>query len=186
MISLISALDGTVTIWRRDGTDYRLPVARFRDGRFHQRAGPRRRAALDPPARGRAACARTVVPQARAFRRWVDPVVVVIGRRDTPATEDVSPLSITAATDRPHVFAFDGVPDAGTLRAAHATIPDDAWTRRPARRPRLATRAMTLMLAEQVRAELVTIRVNGTELTRRSRGRASACAPSCASTVTSR
>jgi CO/xanthine dehydrogenase FAD-binding subunit len=32
MISLISALDGTVTVWRADGTDYRLPVALFVTG----------------------------------------------------------------------------------------------------------------------------------------------------------
>jgi hypothetical protein len=78
---------------------------------------------------------------------------VVIGRRDTAADGGRFVLSVTAATVRPYVFGFPSVPDADALRAAHATIPDAAWTRDPHGDPDWR-RAMTLLLAEQIRAEL--------------------------------
>jgi hypothetical protein len=45
------------------------------------------------------------------------------------------------------------VPDADEVAAAHATIPDAAWTRDPHGDPDWR-RTMTLLLAEQIRAEL--------------------------------
>ena len=60
---------------------------------------------------------------------------------------------MTAATVRPYVFTFARVPDADALRAAHATIPDDAWTGDAHGDPDWR-RAVTLVLAEQIRAEL--------------------------------
>jgi hypothetical protein len=54
---------------------------------------------------------------------------------------------------RPFVFDFPSLPDGDALRAAHATIPDDAWARDPHGDPDWR-RAMTVLLAEQIRAEL--------------------------------
>jgi hypothetical protein len=79
--------------------------------------------------------------------------VVVIGRRDSVGDGGGFVLSVTAATVRPYVFGFPSVPDADAIRAAHATIPDDAWTRDPHGDPDWR-RAMTLLLAEQIRLEL--------------------------------
>ncbi len=66
MISLTAALDGVLTVWRPDGSDYRLPVTDFVTGRGRQRARRRRGGAL-----GVAACRRAArhhrVPQAGAL-----------------------------------------------------------------------------------------------------------------------
>jgi hypothetical protein len=51
------------------------------------------------------------------------------------------------------LFDFPSLPDTEALRAAHATIPDNAWTRDPHGDPDWR-RAMTLLLAQQIRAEL--------------------------------
>jgi hypothetical protein len=77
----------------------------------------------------------------------------VIGRHETPRDGGRFVVSITAATVRPYVFEFEGVPDAVELRAAHASIPDDAWTLDAHGDPDWR-RAVTLVLAEQVRAAL--------------------------------
>jgi hypothetical protein len=78
---------------------------------------------------------------------------VVIGRRDTAADGGRFVLSVTAATVRPYVFEFASLPDRAELVAAQSGIPHDAWTDDPHGDPDWR-RAMTLLLAEQVRAEL--------------------------------
>jgi CO/xanthine dehydrogenase FAD-binding subunit len=151
MISLASALDGRVTVWRADGSDYELPVADFVTGM-----------AANVLANGdvvRSLYLPAVALRARtAFRKLApSPLgrsgVVVIGRRDTAADGGRFVLSVTAATVRPYVFGFPSVPDADAVRVAHATIPDAAWTRDPHGDPDWR-RAMTLLLAEQIRVEL--------------------------------
>ena len=57
---------------------------------------------------------------------------------------------MTAATVRPYVFRFDRCPTPAPIAAAHAAIPDDAWTDDAHGDPDWR-RAVTLVLAEQIR-----------------------------------
>lgn len=151
MISLASALDGQLVVWRADGGDYRLPVAQFVTGSStNVLAGDDVLRSVHLPAR--ALRART------AYRKLApSPLgrsgVVVIGRRDTAADGGGFVLSVTAATVRPFVFEFASVPGVDDLLAAQASIPDDAWTDDPHGDPDWR-QAMTMLLAEQVRVEL--------------------------------
>lgn len=151
MISLLAALDGQVTVWRADGTDYRLPITDFVTGDSANalRPGELIRSAHLP---ARALRART------AYRKLAPSAlgrsgIVVIGRRDAAVDGGRVVLSVTAATVRPHVFAFARPPMPEELRAAHATIPADGWTVDAHGDPDWRA-AMTLTLAQQVCAEL--------------------------------
>jgi hypothetical protein len=138
-------------VWRADGGDYEMPVAAFVTGMSTNvmTFGEVLRSVHLPAAAMRARTAfRKLAPS--PLRRSG---VVVIGRRDAGSDGGRFVLSVTAATVRPFVFDFPSLPDADALHAAHATIPDDAWTRDPHGDPDWR-RAMTLLLAEQVRAEL--------------------------------
>lgn len=151
MISLVSALGGRVTVWRADGSEYQLPVTEFVTGMSSNvlAAGDVMRSVHLPAAamRGRTAFRKLApTPLGRS-------AVVVIGRRDTAADGGGFVLSVTAATVRPYVFGFPSLPDVDVVRSGVATIPDEAWTRDPHGDPDWR-RAMTLLLAEQVRAEL--------------------------------
>jgi CO/xanthine dehydrogenase FAD-binding subunit len=151
MISLASALEGRVTVWRADGGDYELPVAQFVTGMGTNvlAAGDVLRSLYLPAAALRARTAFRKLAPSPLGRSGV----VVIGRRNTAADGGRFVLSVTAATVRPYVFGFGSAPDADEVAAAHATIPDAAWTRDPHGDPDWR-RAMTLLLAEQIRAEL--------------------------------
>ena len=151
MISLLAALDGEVTVWRADGTDYRLPITDFVTGDSTNalRPGELIRSARLP---ARALRART------AYRKLAPSAlgrsgIVVIGRRDAAVDGGRVVLSVTAATVRPHVFAFAHSPTSEDLRAAHATLPADDWTVDAHGDPDWRA-AMTLTLAQQVCAEL--------------------------------
>jgi len=151
MISLASALDGELVVWRPDGGDYRLPVTEFVTGSSaNVLAGGDVLRSVHLPARAL---------RARTAYRKIAPSplgrsgVVVIGRRDTAADGDRFMLSVTAATVRPFVFEFASVPSPDDLLAARDGIPDDCWTDDPHGDPDWR-RAMTLLLAEQVRVEL--------------------------------
>ena len=152
MISLTSALDGELTIWRPDGNDHRLPVTEFVTGSATNTlgAGDVLRSAWLPAAALRA----TTVYRKLAPSPLGRSGVVVIGRRDTAADGGRFVLSVTAATVRPYVFTFPAVPSAAELTAAHATIGDDAWTVDAHGDPDWR-RAVTLVLAQQIREELV-------------------------------
>ncbi len=151
MISLASALDGHVVVWRADGSDYRLPVAQFVTGSATNLL------AVGDVMRSVHLSAKAL--RARTAYRKLAPSplgrsgVVVIGRRDTDADGGGFVLSVTAATVRPYVFEFPSLPDHDQLVGAHAGIPDDAWTDDPHGDPDWR-RAMTLLLAHQVREEL--------------------------------
>jgi len=151
MISLVSALDGTVTVWRPDGSDYRLPITEFVTGTASNvlAHGEVLRSIHLPASalRGRNAF-RKIAPSSLGRSS-----AVVIGRRDSPADGGGFVLSVTAATTRPFVFEFPTVPDAASLHAACAAIPDDAWTRDVHGDPDWRA-AVTAVLAEQVRSEL--------------------------------
>lgn len=151
MISLASALAGELEIWRRSGDDYRVPIGEFVTG-------------LGTNVLARDEVLRAVRLPAGALRartayRKLAPSplgrsgIVVIGRRDIPSDGGSFVLSITAATVRPQVFTFSSLPDADDVAAAHAELPEDAWTDDPHGDPDWR-RAMALVLAEQVRAEL--------------------------------
>ena len=86
MISLTAALDGTVTVWRPDGTEYCLPVTEFVTGQATNalRPGEILRSVRLPAA---ALAGRT------AFRKLApSPLgrsgIVVIGRRELPADQE--------------------------------------------------------------------------------------------------
>jgi CO/xanthine dehydrogenase FAD-binding subunit len=149
MISLASALGGEVEVWRASGADYRMPITEFVTGNATNvlEPGDVLRAIRLPAAtlRGRT-----------AFRRLApSPLgrngIVVLGRLDDDASFT---LSITAATVRPYVFGFPSV-DVDGVRAAHADIPDDAWTDDPHGDPDWR-RGVSRVLAEQICAELAT------------------------------
>jgi CO/xanthine dehydrogenase FAD-binding subunit len=147
MISLAAALDGDVVVWRAGGEDYRLPITEFVTGSSAN--------VLEPGDVLRSVHLPAVALRGRtAFRKLApSPLgrsgIVVIGR---VVEGGRFVLSVTAATVRPFVFAFDE-PDLDALRRAHRDIPDEAWTDDPHGDPDWR-RAMTLLLAEQVWAEL--------------------------------
>lgn len=151
MISLLSALDGEVTVWRPDGDDYRMSITRFVTGQATNVLAPGdvlRSVHLPAAAlRGRTAY-RKLAPSPLGRSG-----IVVIGRQDTEADGGRFVLSVTAATVRPCVFAFTRPPTADDVRAAHATIADRTWTQDAHGDPDWR-RAVTLVLAEQVRVEL--------------------------------
>lgn len=151
MVSLASALDGELEIWRPDGDDYRVAVTDFVTGagRNVLATGDVLRSVFLPANALRGTTAYRKLAPSPLGRSGI----VVIGRRDTAADGAGFTLSITAATVRPFVFGFPTMPDVDAVRAAHATIPDDAWTDDPHGDPDWR-QAMALLLAEEVRAEL--------------------------------
>jgi CO/xanthine dehydrogenase FAD-binding subunit len=151
MISLVAALDGTVTVWRADGSEYQLPITEFVIGSATNvlAAGDVLRSVQLPAAALRGTTAFRKLAPSPLGRSGI----VVIGRHDTPNDGGRFVLSITAATVRPYVFDFPGVPDAAALRATHATIPDEAWTIDAHGDPDWR-RGVSLVLAEQIRTEL--------------------------------
>lgn len=151
MISLATALDAVLTVWRPDGTDYQVPATEFVTGSATNvlASGEVLRAVHLPAStlRGRTAF-RKLAPSSLGRSS-----AVVIGRRDHEQDGGAFVLSVTAATVRPFVFEFPTVPDPGALRAACAAIPADAWTRDVHGDPDWRA-AVTAVLAEQVRGEL--------------------------------
>lgn len=148
MISMMSALSGTVTVWRADGSEYRCPVDAFVTGESANvlAAGDVVRSVFLPDHALRARTAYRKLAPTPLGRS----AVVVIGRHDADGRFT---LSVTAATVRPYTFAFSALPGPGEIRAAHAQIPDDAWTDDAHGDPDWR-RAMTLLLADQVLSEL--------------------------------
>ncbi|MHC9291480.1 FAD binding domain-containing protein [Mycobacterium sp. LTG2003] len=151
IIGLGTALDAEVTVWRRDGGDYRIPLRDFVTGMGTNILAPAEvlRSMWLPAAALRARTAFRKLAPSPLGRSGV----VVIGRRDATSDGGGFVLSVTAATVRPYVFAFPAVPDAAAIEAAHAGIPDHAWTVDAHGDPDWR-RAMTLLLAEQIRTEL--------------------------------
>lgn len=151
MISLLSALDGSVSVWRPDGSDYRTPITEFVTGSAANVLAPGEVVrAVHVPAQALRA---TTVFRKLAPSPLGRSGIVVIGRRDTPADGGRCTVSITAATVRPYVFAFDSAPSDHVVAAAHATIPSDAWTVDAHGDPDWR-RGVSRRLAQQVCAEL--------------------------------
>ena len=148
MISLAAALGGEVAVWRADGTDYRLPITDFVTGSSANvlAAGDVLRAVHLPASALRSRTSYRKLAPSPLGRSGI----VVTGRLDA---DGALTLSITAATMRPYVFTLDAPADVEKVRRAHASIPDGAWTDDPHGDPDWR-RAMTLLLAEQICAEL--------------------------------
>lgn len=151
MISLATTLDGHLTVWRADGSEYRLPVAEFvTDAGANVLAQDDVLRSVHLPA---AALRATTAFRSLAPSPLGRSSAVVIGRRDRATDGGKFVLSVTAATARPYVFSFPAVPDHDTLRAAHASIAGGDWLDDPHGDPDWRA-AVTLVLAEQIRAEL--------------------------------
>lgn len=148
MISLTSALAGTVNVWRADGSAYSLSIVEFVTGSgTNVLAADDVLRSVELPA--------TALSGHTAFRKLApSPLgrsgIVVIGRRDA---DGGFVLSVTAATVRPYVFRFPKMPSDDEVRTAHATVPDDAWTVDAHGDPDWR-RAMTLVFSEQIRTDL--------------------------------
>lgn len=146
MTSLTVALDATALVWTPDGGERRLPVADLVTGV--------RTTALAPGEILRSVqVPRTSLRATAAFRRAAltphgRSGTIVVGRRDEDGTVV---LTVTAGVPRPRRLLFDALPDARTLHLAVDAI--DEWYDDVHGAPDWR-RAMTLRLAEQVRAEL--------------------------------
>lgn len=151
MISLCSALDGQVLIWRADGTEHRMPLVDFVTGAATNRLAPGEvlRSVHLPAAALRAQTAYRKIAPSTLGRSGV----VVIGRRDTLADGGATVVSVTGATVRPYIFTFPSSPTEDDLRAAHAEVPADHWTDDAHGDPDWRA-AMALLLAREVTAEL--------------------------------
>jgi CO/xanthine dehydrogenase FAD-binding subunit len=151
MTSLTAALDGVATIWQPGGSSRQLPVADFVTGAGTNALAPGEllRAITLP---GHALAADCALRQASLAPRGRS-AAVVIGRHDRDGT---AVITVTASVTRPLVLHFDALPEAAelddALAAAAATgrvgYHDDVhgdpdWRRH-----------LTVLLAEQVRAEL--------------------------------
>lgn len=153
-ITLSAALDGWVTVWRPDGTDREQAVEDFVTGYATNTLAPGEvlRSVTLP---ARALRART------AYRKIaLSPLgrsgIVLAGRHHRPADggDDSFVLTVTAATVRPFVLRFGGIPTADELRRAQDDrIPADAWADDAHGAPDWR-RGVTAVLAEEIRAEL--------------------------------
>jgi CO/xanthine dehydrogenase FAD-binding subunit len=125
MISLATALDGVLTIWRPDGSEYVVSITDFVTGAATNVLAPGEilRSVFLP---SRALRGRT------AFRKIaLSPLgrsgAVIVGRLDRPADNGGFTLAVTGSTTRPLSLKFSGVPTPADLAAALAEIPNDLW-----------------------------------------------------------
>jgi len=141
--SLCAALDGVAELWRPEGADRRMPVARFVTGvrTTALRPGEVLRSVRLPAA---------ALAAPTAFRRAALTAegrsgAVVIGRRDP---DGGLVLTVTAATERPHRFAFAAPPTAGELRTALEGV--DRWYADPHGAPDWRAHVSARLAAEVV------------------------------------
>lgn len=146
MITLAVALDGEVLIWRRDGRDERLPAADFVTGNASTvlETGDVLRSIHLPTRalRGRTAYRKVALsPLGRSG-------AVLVGRLDA---DGAFLLTVTAATVRPVLLRYPGIPPAEVLRRALRDV--DAWFT-DAHGAADWRRAVSGVLGEEIRAEL--------------------------------
>jgi len=149
MISLTSALDGVCTIWKADGSEWKISVADFVTGDQRNVLAPGdllRQIDIPLAALKRRAAFRQIslTPVGRS-------AALLIG---SVTGEGGLALTVTASTARPVQLSFAGIPHARELREAILQrIPDalyhDDIHGKPAWR-----KHMTLRLAEEIRCEL--------------------------------
>jgi CO/xanthine dehydrogenase FAD-binding subunit len=149
MISLTAALDGICTIWNADGGERKIAVTDFVTGN--------QRNLLAPGDLLRQIDIPTVALKRRAAFRQIS--LTPVGRSaalliGTAGRDGDFSLVVTASTVRPIRLHFPAMPDAGGLREVIGTcIGDDLYHDDVHGKP-LWRKAMTLRLAEQIRAEL--------------------------------
>ncbi|GLH81446.1 FAD-binding molybdopterin dehydrogenase [Bradyrhizobium sp. SSBR45G] len=149
MISLLAALEGLCTIWKTDGSEQRIAVADFVTGNNSNVLAPgdllRQ---IDVPL--------SALRRRTAFRQIaLTPVgrsgALLIG---TAGRDGDLLLTVTGSTVKPLQLRFATMPDAATLRSAiQSTIPDALYHDDVHGKP-VWRKAMTLRLAEEIRAEL--------------------------------
>jgi CO/xanthine dehydrogenase FAD-binding subunit len=149
MISLTAALDGICTIWKADGGERRIPVADFVTGNQRNVLAPGNLLRqIDIPI--------SALKRRAAFRQIsLTPVgrsaALLIG---TAGRDGDFVMTVTASTVRPVQLRFAVLPDAGNLREAiMQRITDDLYHDDVHGKP-FWRKAMTLRLAEEIRAEL--------------------------------
>lgn len=149
MISLAVAFEATAVIWTVDGGERQLPINEFVTGIGSNTLTPGEvLRAIRIPMR--------VLHAHTAFRKIsLSPLgrsgAVVIGRHDLDGT---AVLSVTAATTRPYVLRFPQLPTAQQLSdALTGFVPVESY-HTDAHGPADWRRAVTAVLAEEVRTEL--------------------------------
>ena len=146
MVSLCVALDGVALVWTPDGGEYRIPVADLMTGNGTNALRPGEVVrALDLPAP--ALAART------GYRKIA---LANLGRSGAVLTGRLDPggatvFTITAATLRPTVFGYPGLPAAAELRA-DVDAADGYYT--DPLGPADWRRAVSGVLLEEIRSEL--------------------------------
>ena len=151
MISLTASLEGTYTLWPREGAPRTIAAVDFVTGNNSNvlRPGELLRS-VHLPARA--------LSKRFAFRRASlthlgRSALVVIGTQ-APGADDLL-LTVTAATVKPFQLRFDRVPDAQALREAiFATIPEADYFE-DVHGSAVYKRHLTYYFAEQIRAELL-------------------------------
>ncbi|WP_433684916.1 FAD binding domain-containing protein [Nocardia sp. CA-119907] len=149
MITLTVALEATYTLWAADGSERTIDAADFVIGDHRNLLAPgeilRR---VDIPV--------TALRKRCAYRRFSltrlgRSTLFMIATR-SPGTADLL-LTITAGTTRPVRLAFDGMPDAESLRQRIDALPDDLWFSDPNGTPDHRAH-LARHFAEEIRVEL--------------------------------
>lgn len=151
MISLTAALDGVLTVWRADGSDYTIAVTDFVTGVATNVLAPGDilRAVWLPVAAMSARTAYRKIALAPLGRSGA----VLIGRIDQQRDGGGFVLTISGSTTRPYVLRFPGVPAAAELDDALAGIPDGDW-HSDAHGAADWRAAVSTVLAHEIREEL--------------------------------
>ncbi|HUC16779.1 MAG TPA: FAD binding domain-containing protein [Acetobacteraceae bacterium] len=150
MISLVTALEGTCTLWPRGGPPREIPAVDFVTGNHANVLGPGellRKIHLPETALAKRFALRRV-----SLTKLGRSAALLIGTRD-PARDDLT-LTITAATPRPVQLHFANAPSARSLREAiDADIPADGYFD-DVHGSAAYKRHLTYHFAEEIRAEL--------------------------------
>jgi CO/xanthine dehydrogenase FAD-binding subunit len=149
MISLVTALEGTLTLWPRDGAPRDVSALDFVTGNNRNilQAGELLRSIHLPAT----ALAKRYASRRASLVKLGRSAALLIG---TSGHDGDLLLTITASTPRPIQLAFGGIPTADELRRAIASaIPDDGYFDDVNGLPEYR-RHVTCYFAEQIRVEL--------------------------------
>jgi CO/xanthine dehydrogenase FAD-binding subunit len=151
VISLVTALDGVLTIWRPDGTDYSVPVTDFVTGVASNVLAPGDilRSVFLPASALRARTAYRKIALSELGRSGA----VLIGRADAQADGGGFVLAVTGSTTRPLSLRFPGMPDGVELDHALRAIPEELWHDDAHGAPDWR-RGVSSVLAHEIRTEL--------------------------------
>jgi CO/xanthine dehydrogenase FAD-binding subunit len=151
MISLVTALDGELKIWRPDGSEYTADITDFVTGAATNvlEPGDIVRSVFLPAAALRSRTAYRKLALSALGRSGA----VLVGRRDTPADGGIFTLAVTGSTTKPLRLRFPGVPGRAELDAALAEIPQALWHDDAHGAPDWR-RAISSVLAHEIREEL--------------------------------